>query len=180
MDLGKIAKQVLGTIAPTVLTAIGGPFGALAAGVLKTALGTSDDSAVDTALSAADPATLLKVKQAELDLQAKLAELGIAKDKLSYDDLSNARAMQVATKDPTPRRLAWLIVAGFLGMVFFEAIAMIAFPAQWNALPRDAAALLGMAFGYLANEAKQVGSFYFGSSADSESKTQTLSEIAKS
>lgn len=179
--LSKGALQVLRTLAPTIVDTAAGPFAPLIEPFVGKLLGTDQPTvgALDAFLTKLTPEQALAVRQADDSLQAKLAELKLQRDELPYQDTANARAMNIATKDATPKQLAWLIVAGFLGMVFFEAIAMIAFPAQWNALPRDAAALLGMAFGYLANEAKQVAAFYFGSSADSERKSSTLAELAK-
>lgn len=180
MNLGSIAKQVLGTVAPTILTAIGGPFGALAGGILHAALGTSgDDKAVDTALSSASQDTLLKVKQAELDLQAKLAELGVQKEQLAYQDLASARAMQVATKDPTAARLAWLVIGGFLVFSIAEAVSMTIYPDQVAKIPAAAWSMIGVIMGYLANEAKQAAAFYFGSSEGSQNKDATIAAIAK-
>lgn len=171
MNLGSIAKQVLGTVAPTILTAIGGPFGALAGGILHAALGTGgDEKAVDTALSAASPDTLLKVKQAEADLQAKLTELGIQREQLVYSDIANARAREIAVKDMTPRNLAYLII-GFTGL------AIAATLAGWTKVD---SALAGTLIGYLVAECRSTLTYYFGSSQSSQAKDATLAEIAKS
>ncbi|MGH8261393.1 MAG: hypothetical protein ACREUG_17055 [Steroidobacteraceae bacterium] len=187
MNLAKAALHILGSVAPTLATAVAGPFGGMAVNAIESALGFSDQQspadkqkAIETALLGTDPQTLLALKKAENDFAAQMAQLGIEKDKLTYDDVANARAMQMGTKSATPGELAWLVISGFLLMSLVEIVAMIGWPSRWALIPGDAMALMGMVFGYLANEAKAATSFYFGSSADSQSKTQTLSEIAKS
>lgn len=180
MNLGSIAKQVLGTVAPTVLTALGGPFGALAAAILHAALGTvGDEKAADAALSAASPDTLAAIKKAEMDLQAKLSELGIQREQLVFQDLASARQMQETTRDPTAARLAWLVIGGFLAFSVAEAVAMTIYPEQVAKIPAAAWSTIGVILGYLANEAKQAAAFYFGSSAGSQQKDDTIATIAK-
>lgn len=180
MNLGKTALHVLGTVAPTVLSAIGGPFGALAGAVLHAALGTNgDESAVDAKLASADQDTLLKVKQAELDLNGKIAALGVQREQLTFTDLADARQMQVATRDPTAARLAWLIIGGFLVVSAAQLVAMMGWADQVNQIPSQGWLLIGNVSGYLANEAKQAAAFYFGSTAGSQAKDATISDMAK-
>ncbi|MGI0134448.1 MAG: hypothetical protein ACREBW_05775 [Candidatus Micrarchaeaceae archaeon] len=179
-DLEKDAVQVIRTVAPTLAATAAGPFAPLVLPLIDKVFGTTDASAVNTALASATPAQLTALKQADVQLQEQLAQLGVQKDQLAYQDTASARAMQIATKDSTPGRLAWMLVGGFLAIVIGECLTMTVWPKQWVLIPSDAAALMGTLLGYLANEAKQVAAFYFGSSADSQAKTQTLSEIAKS
>ena len=180
MNLGKTALSVLGTVAPTILTAIGGPFGALAAAALHAALGTSgDDKAADTCLAGATQDTLLKVKQAEIDFKAKIAEIGLQKEQLVYADVADARGMEVSTRDPTPARLAWLVIGGFLAISIVQLLGLMGWAEQIAKIPPQGWLLIGNISGYLAGEAKQAGAFYFGSSAGSQAKDQTIADIAK-
>lgn len=175
MNLGSVAKQVLGTVAPTVLTAIGGPFGALAGGILHAALGTNgDEKAVDAALTNASPDILLKVKQSELDLQAKLTELGIQKEQLVKADLANARNLEIQTKSWTPSILSY----GVLGA---STAAFLAVILGWVRMPTDpaTAAIYGSVLTFLVTEAKSVLAYWFGSSSGSQSKDETIATIAK-
>lgn len=178
--LGKGAWQVLKTVAPTIADTAAGPFAPLVAPIMEKIFGTSDPVKLDTALINATPDQLLALKQADNAHIEKLAELGISRDKLRFDDTAGARAMNIQTRDPAVGQLAWTVVLGFFGICLLEIIGMIWFPEKWSLIPRDAIALLGMIAGFLGNEAKQVCSFYFGSSAESAGKDQTLSEIAKS
>lgn len=179
-DIASGAWQVLKTVAPTVAAAASGPFAPLVGPLVAKIFGSSDPKTVETGLLTATPDQLLALKKADEDFQIQLKQLGINEEKLAFDDTANARQMQMTAKDPTVGRLAWLVIGGFLFIAVIECAAMIAWPARWAAIPAGAVGLLGTIFGFLASEAKQAAAFYFGSSADSQAKTQTLSEIAKS
>jgi hypothetical protein len=180
MNLGTKALQILKTVAPMIGTAIGGPFGAIAGTLLSSALGTSSSSDTETALLAANPAQLVAVKQAELTFKQHMADLQISEDQLVFADVASARSMQVATRANTPGQLAWLVIGGFMVVSIFECVAMVCWPASWAAIPGAALNVLGMIFGFLANESKQAGSFYFGGTAAGASSNQALADIAKS
>jgi hypothetical protein len=182
MNLGERAKQILAAIAPTLGTAIGGPFGALAGSLVSSALGSgaSDDKAVETALVNATPETLLKLKQSEQDFRAKMAELGISEEKLVYDDVANARAREIAVKDATPAKLAWTIIGGFLAISIAQIISIMGWPELTAKIPGQGWLMIGNISGYLANEAKQCAAYYFGSSLGSKDKDETIASIAKS
>lgn len=170
MNIGKVAKQVLGTVSPTILTALTGPFAPMAIGILHVALGTNgDEKAADAALATATPDTLAKVKQAEAELQERMAELGIQKEQLVFQDIASARAREIAVRDSTPRNLAYLII-GFTGL------AIAATLAGWTHVD---SALAGTLIGYLVAECRSTLTYYFGSSQGSRDKDQALAEIAK-
>lgn len=135
---------------------------------------------IESAILGGDPATLLKVRESENALTEKMAELGIQKDQLVYNDLASARAMQGQTRDPTPRQLSWVVVGGFIAMSLLTAAACITWPTRVAQVSTAAWTLLTTLLTFLAAEAKQACTFWFGSSSDSQAKTQTLSEIAKS
>ncbi len=175
MNLGKTALQVLGTIAPTVLTALGGPFGALAAAALHLALGTNGDSkAVDVALTGASQDTILKVREAELNLQATLSQLGIDKEKLQYDDIANARNLEVQTKSSTPTVLSYCVLGASM-------VAFLGVVGGYVKIPTDPhpALIYGSVLTYLVTESKAVLGYWFGSSMGSQSKDDTIAGIAK-
>jgi curli biogenesis system outer membrane secretion channel CsgG len=186
VNLLKEAGHVLATVAPTIATAVGGPFAGMAVSALQKALGltpsdTSDgnQAAIEQALSVATPEQILALKKAENDFTVQMEQLGITRDKLVFDDIASARAMQVAVRDPTVARLAWLVIGGFLLVSMVELAAMLIWPDRVKALPEAAWLLVGSVLGYLANESKQAGAFYFGSSAGSQAKDATISDLAK-
>lgn len=165
------AKQVIATVAPLLGTALGGPLGTAAGSLLAKALGTpaGDDEAAENALLNASPETLAAVKKAEEDFQVQMKQLGISEEKLTFDDIANARAREIAVKDTTPRNLAYLIV-GFTGACIAATLA------GWTKVD---SALAGTLIGYLVAECRSTLTYYFGSSKSSQDKDATISDIAK-
>lgn len=166
------ARQILSAVAPTLGTAIGGPFGALAGVVLAKVLGADPNTnaaAASVALETANPETLLAIKKQDEDFKLSMAQLGVSKEKMEFDDRANARARETATKDNTPRNLAYLVLGG----------TAIAFAATMLGFAKADAALVGTLIGYMIGECKSVMQYYFGSSSGSKSKDDALADIAK-
>lgn len=174
-------KTFAGTVAPTLASAVGGPLAGMAVTAIAGALGCKPNStALTAAMAVATPDQLLALKQADADFAEKMKQLGIDEEKLSFDDTASARAMQVATKDPTAGRLAWTIIGGFL-FISLAQIAGVVFASDAVAkVPPQGWLLIGNVSGFLANEAKQAATFYFGSTAGSQAKDATIADIAKS
>lgn len=178
-DIASGAWQVLKTVAPTIADTAAGPFAPLVDPLVRKVFGTSEPKQVETALLSATPEQLLALKQADSEQAEKLAQLGIDRAKLSFDDTAGARAMQVQTRDPIVRQLAWLNVAGFLAVAAFLIVASVVWPEQVSKVPATAWATLGTVFGYLAKSASQTEAFFFGSSVGSQAKDDTIATIAK-
>lgn len=165
---GKDALHIIGAIAPTVGTALGGPFGALAGGLLQKALGTTDAASTESLILAGSPDTMAKIKIAEDDLTAKLAELGVQKQQLAYADTDSARKREEVVKDNTPKILAYGITAGFFGILIFLV---------FNGKPPGGDVIIYM-LGVLGTAWSGVVGYYFGSSAGSDSKSALLGKLA--
>jgi hypothetical protein len=175
-------KQILGTVAPLLGTAVGGPFGGMAGALLAKALGVKQDDtqAMEAAVTSGDPDILLKLKQADNDFKVQMETLGITRDKLVFDDIANARAREIAVKDDTPRQLAWVIIGGFIAVSAGQLLGLVIWPDAISKIPPQGWLLVGNISGYLANEAKQCAAYYFGSSLGSVGKDSTIADIAKS
>lgn len=171
MNFGAKALQVLKTVAPTLATAVLGPFGPLAGGLISAALGTAtgDDKAAETALLTATPDQLLALTKANQDFQVQMKQLGITEEKLTFDDIANARAREIGVRDATPRNLAYLII-GFTGLCIAATLA------GWTKVD---SALAGTLIGYLVAECRSTLTYYFGSSQSSQNKDATIASIAK-
>jgi hypothetical protein len=167
-NFGSTAKLIIAGIAPTVGLALGGPFGGMAGSMLAKALGTTDEKSTEAAILAQNPDDLAKVKQAELDLQAKLAELGIEKESLAFADTDSARKREEVVKDSTPRILAYGITVGFFGILAY----LLA-----NGKPPDSDVIMVM-LGALGTSWTGVIGYYFGSSAGSDNKAATIAKLA--
>ena len=179
-DIGSGALQVLRTVAPTIAATATGPFASITLPIFQKLFGTTNAKDIETALVNATPEQLLALKQADNAHEEQMTQLGITRDKMAFDDLSNARNMQIQTKDPTAARLAWMIIGGFLVISIAQIIGLMGFADEVNKIPPQGWLLIGNVSGYLANEAKQAAAFYFGSTAGSQAKDTTIADIAKS
>lgn len=174
MTFSAQALQVLRTVAPTIALAVGGPFGPLAATVLSKVLGTppGDAKAAEASLLTATPDQLLALKKAEDDFQVQMRTLGIAEEKLAYDDTASARSREIAVKDNTPKIIAYLVITLVLvaeGSMFF-----VGQPKGIDGV------VLGRILGTLDAALMLVLGYYYGSSAGSAKKDSTISDLAKS
>lgn len=176
-----ILKTFASTVAPTLASAVGGPLAGMAVTAIAGALGCKPTTqALTVAMANATPDQLLALKQADQTFAAKMKELEIDEEKLSFDDTASARAMQTATKDPTAARLAWLVIGGFLIFSLGQVLSLVIWPEQTAKIPAAAWGTIGTILGYLAKEASQATAFYFGSTAGSQAKDSTIADIAKS
>jgi VIT1/CCC1 family predicted Fe2+/Mn2+ transporter len=161
-------KHIVGTVAPTVATALGGPLAGMAVSALTKALGlssTTSQADLEKTVLAADPAALAQIKVAEIDLQKTMAELGIQEESLAYADVDSARKREESVKDNTPSILAYFLTAAIVALIF--ALFHYDIPADNKnvmfSITGTVVGTWGMAMGY-----------YFGSSFQSSQKTAGL------
>lgn len=155
-------------IAPTLATAIGGPFGAMAYGVVAKVMGISSDEAqktIETGKLTAEQ--ISSVQLAEVELKARAQELGLDFAKVAVDDRKSARDMQMSTKSLIPAVLATVVTVGFFGIL----VGMM----TRTFVPSDALYLM---LGSLGTAWTGIISFYFGSSAGSQAKDELLRKSA--
>jgi len=154
----------LKTIAPTIATALGGPFGGLAYEAVSKVLGVSQDDAKkmldDGKLTAEQIAS---VQQAEIALKAKAQELGLDFAKLENEDRDSARKMQIANHSWIPPTMAIIVTIGFFGILF----ALM----SGKVVKGDEVMIM---LGSLGTAWTGIISFYFGSSASSQKKDDLL------
>ena len=174
-------KELIGTVAPTIATALGGPLAGVAVKAAAGALGLSEhtEEALQTALAGAKPDDLLKLKQADQQFAKDMRALDIDLERISAGDRDSARKRQMELKDSTPAQLAWMVIGGFIVVSAAQLVAIMGWPDVVAKIPGQGWLLIGNISGYLANEAKQAAAYYFGSSVGSKEKDATLSEIAK-
>ena len=176
-DFWDSAKGVLGTVAPVLATAVGGPLAGVATKAIVSALGLTGDTTPEAAALAvanATPDQLLALKKADQDFAAKMKELDIDLLKVDADDRASARQREIAVKDWMPRALGLGVVAAFLTASFL----ILAGKAPGAADPA-VSLTAGAIVGYLANECKAVMAYYFGSSAGSSKKDETINALSK-
>ncbi|NLG06039.1 MAG: hypothetical protein GX567_19755 [Clostridia bacterium] len=166
-------KGLIGTVAPTIATALGGPLAGLATKAVAGALGLTegaDEAEIAAALQGASPETLMALKTADQDFAVRLKELDIDLERINAADRDSARRREVDSKDPwTPRILGGVIIGGFFATVF----------AILFGYGVADSALAGALIGYVSAKAEQVVSYYFGSSSSSQNKDSTIASMKK-
>jgi|TARA_Y100001937_G_scaffold122795_1_gene184562 uncharacterized membrane protein YeaQ/YmgE (transglycosylase-associated protein family) len=147
-------KVLVGAVAPTIGTALGGPMGNAAMSMLADKLGVPNNKgAVEKAVQQASPQQLAEIKKAELDFEKQMKELEVDVFKLETQDLQDAR--KTFSSDWTSKLLGVVVIGGFMGYIFLVTIQ----PPEQNS-----EALINLVLGYLGGLASAVISFYFGAS----------------
>ena len=153
MNFGLI-KSVIGAVAPTLGTALGGPMGGMAAKMISEVLGVPNTpKAIDKALAEATPEQMLELKKTEQAFELQMKELEVDVFKLETADIQDARGK--FGKDWTARIMGLVVVGGFMGYIFLVTLQ----PPEQNS-----EALINLVLGYLGGLASAIISFYFGAS----------------
>ncbi len=149
-----LLKSVVGAVAPSLGTALGGPLGGMASKVICDVLGCEDNpKAIDNAIQSATPEQLLELKKAEKQFEVQMKELDVDLFALETADKQDARTK--FSKDWTARIIGILTVSGFMGYIFLVTLQ----PPEQNS-----EALINLVLGYLGGLASAIISFYFGAS----------------
>mgnify|MGYP001494504911 FL=1 len=150
----KLLGNIVGAVAPTLGTALGGPFGGMAGDVISKVLGVENNpKSIEQALANATPEQLIEIKKAEKEFEAKMKELDVDLYDLEAKEKQHAR--NTFSKDWTARIIGIAMVGGFLGYIFLVTLQ----PPEQNS-----EALINLVLGYLGGLASAVISFYFGAS----------------
>ena len=175
----------LAKIAPAVATVLGGPFAGIAVEVLATALGV--DEAPDVRKSVEDILTsgkmtaeqIAAVKVAEIQLKArlkeldiKLEELAVEREKVAAGDRMSARALF----EKGFQLISWLsllTIGGFYAAIYYVLSGGI------KNMDANELLLVGTVIGYIAANTQQVYSYFFGSSSGSDKKNELLQDAIK-
>jgi len=163
-------KGLLGTVAPTLATALGGPLAGAATRALSTALlgkETGKESEIAAALQGASPEALLKLKEADNAFETRMAELGVDLERIATDDRKNAR--QMAEKNGQVPQIV-------LSVIYTLAYALVLWSyvtGEVNVAP-NAETQFSIVLGVLTAAQTQVLNFWLGSSAGSKQKTEAM------
>ena len=145
-------KGIVGSLAPTLGAALGGPVGGAAASMLADVLGCDPaPQKIERALAQATPEQLADIKRAELQFETKMKELEVDIFALETADVQDAR-----------RKSNWVTQAIGLIMVLFFCgyVCLITLlPPEQNSME-----LTNLVMGYLGGLISAVISFHFGSS----------------
>ena len=168
MDLIKNFGSLIGSVAPTLATALGGPLAGMATKALSQALlgkedGSDDD--IQAALRTASPEQLAVVKKIDADFRVQMKSLDIDLEALAVDDRKSARSMQTETRDFIPRLLAVSVTVGFFAILIYMLV---------YGLPTTGNEALLLLLGALQTAWGGIIAFYFGSSSGSQKKDQMI------
>jgi hypothetical protein len=168
MSLLDAFGPLLGQVAPTIATALGGPLAGVAVKALSGVLlghenGSEDD--VKAAMASASPDQLAALKKIDADFRVSMKELDIDLERIAAGDRDSARKMQTETKDWVPKLLAIVITLGFFGILIWMLV---------QGMPQTGTEALLMMLGALGTAWTGVVNFYYGSSAGSKAKNDLL------
>ena len=154
----ELLKGVIGAVAPTIGTALGGPLAGQAMSMVSQALGCKNNPKdVEKAVQNATPEQLVELKKLDNDFEVKMKELDVDLFALETADIQSARSM--FSKDWTARIIGIVVIGGFMGYIFLVTIQ----PPEQNS-----EALINLVLGYLGGLASAIISFYFGASHTSD------------
>lgn len=154
----KSLKNLVGAIAPTIGTALGGPLGGAAMQTISAVLGVEPEpKKIAAAMSQATPEQLAEIKKAELDFEARMKELDVDVFRLETQDIQHAR--EAHRGDWTPRAIALACVLFFGGYIF----SVTFMPPEANS-----EAVINLVLGYLGGVVSAIVSFYFGASQNKD------------
>ena len=157
-----LLKNIVGAVAPTLGTALGGPMGGMAAKTIASVLGCNEDpKSIQKAIEQATPEQMLELKKAEQAFEVQMKELEVDVFKLEVADTQDAR--KAFSKDWTTRIMGIATLGGFLGYIFLVTLQ----PPEQNS-----EALINLVLGYLGGLASAVISFYFGASHGGDKKDE--------
>jgi len=154
----ELLKGVIGAVAPTIGTALGGPLAGQAMSMVSQALGCNNNKKdIEKAVQNATPEQLAELKKVDNDFEVKMKELDVDLFALETADIQSARSM--FSKDWTARIIGIATLGGFLGYIFLITL----MPPEANS-----EALVNLVLGYLGGLASAIISFYFGASHSSD------------
>jgi hypothetical protein len=147
-------KNLVGTVAPALGSALGSPLGGAAISMIADKLGVpNNQQAVEKAIRQATPDEMLKLKEADNEFEVKMKELDVDVYRLEVEDIQDAR--KNFSNDWTSKLLGFITLGGFMGYIFLVTLQ----PPEQNS-----EALINLVLGYLGGLASAVISFYFGAS----------------
>lgn len=172
--------------APIIGTLLGGPAGAAVGGLVAATLGTKSNPDDVSATIAANPDTLLKIKQMELDQQAKLQALAIQAEQNRLSAQSQDFATEVSDRQ-SARELAakqphdWLrpMIAVLLVSAVIGIVVAVFLPSSKAVLADQVAmSILSMVIGMVFRDFGMVMSYLFGTSRDAQQMSQDVTKFA--
>lgn len=163
-------REIVKSIAPTIGSALGGPLvGAATKFLTDEFLEDGDDSEANLGkfLESANPDTLVRLKELELDFKAKTEALEVDVFKLEVDDRKSARQMAENAGMWPQILFSVIFFVAYFGMIYMLFTGHI----KLDESIRDMATIL---IGVITASMPGIIGFWFGSSEGSKRKTSKL------
>lgn len=173
-EMKDAAKRIIGAVAPTAATMLGGPLAGMAVRELSTKLlGTPEggEAEIEKLLLSGNPEAMVKLREVEADLTKKLKELDIDLERIHAQDRASARQRAVDMNDWTPTVLGVIVIAGYF-VTQYQLLQGIDIPAA--NMP-----LIMRALGILDAMVLAAVYYFFGSSAGSKEKDHAIEDMMK-
>lgn len=174
-DIGK----VVGTMAPTVGTLLGGPAGAAVGALVSTALGTNNDPTSVNAALTADPDAMVKIQELQLNAKVQLQQLAATTAVQQYTaeaaDRDSARKLAAAQPNDMVRPIITFIM--LLGSLFIVAAIILGLATDTLKDPTVAVAA-GTILGTWLTMTKECNGFWFGMTKESQKQTAAITDFA--
>ena len=112
-------KKIIKGVAPTLATALGGPFAGMATkAIAEGLLGKSDGSDSDIYEALMNPENLHKLKKIEADFEVEMKKLDIDLERIAVDDRKSARVMATSTTLLPQVTLSAIFIGGFFALLW--------------------------------------------------------------
>lgn len=158
-------KKIVGTVAPGIATALGGPLAGLAVKAIGGALGLGEgasEEAVAAAVTGANPDQLLALRQADQAFKIKMRELGVDLERIAAADRDSAR--QLAKVNLWPHIiLSAVYTVGYFMMLYLFMTGSVEIS---SSLKTEFSIVLGV----MTAAQTMIMQFWFGSSSGSKEK----------
>jgi len=160
-------KSIVGTLAPTIATALGGPLAGTATKFLSSALLGNEDASehdIEAAILGANPDQLGKLREIDNSFKIEMKRIDVDVYALEVDDRKDARDMAKANMVPQ-MTLSTIFIGGYFVIVWMLFSGQVVIDDSI----RDMSNIL---LGVLTANIPSIMQFWFGSSHGSKQKTK--------
>ena len=158
-------KKLIAGVAPTLASALGGPFAGTAAKFIANKLLGKDDASeaeLSLAIASATPEELGNLKKIDNDFSVEMGRQGIDIYALEVDDRKDARSMAKLNMWPQIV-LSVIFIGGYFGLLYMLFSGKVE-------IPESMQTMANILIGVMTANIPQIMSFWFGSSHGSKSK----------
>ena len=165
-------KAALGKVAPMIGTALGGPFGGMAASAALSLLDIEPDKGneekqLEQAMASMTPKQAIKLKMAEKNWLTTMRELDLKEEDLHAKDRDSARDLAIKTSIKPQVILSALYTSGYFAVLYMFLTGDVTVDDSMKAE-------FNLILGVLTAGQVQIMNFWFGSSSGSKEKTSKL------